>query len=124
MYRSPPRVFQTHDVNPVCPACRYLVDIAKLAVEFQKGPYDLVASDEVEKVVRYLMEEEGGQQMRSRVLEMKDMARKAVSGGGSSQKNMEAYADELKHALTLGTKPYHLTDAQAGSVHHIQPVLV
>ncbi|KAJ0986301.1 hypothetical protein J5N97_004657 [Dioscorea zingiberensis] len=61
-----------------------LVEEMKLAVEMKGYHNGTVAAEEVETRVRWLMESEGGRELRERAKEMKEHAAAALSEGGPS----------------------------------------
>ncbi|XP_039116431.1 anthocyanidin 5,3-O-glucosyltransferase-like [Dioscorea cayenensis subsp. rotundata] len=61
-----------------------LVDEMKLAVELKGYDKGKVAAEEVENRLRWLMQSDGGAELRNRAKEMKDHAMAALSDGGSS----------------------------------------
>ncbi|KAM0938406.1 putative UDP-glucuronosyl/UDP-glucosyltransferase [Dioscorea sansibarensis] len=62
-----------------------LVEEMKLAVEMKGYDKGMVAAEEVERRVRWLMESDGGSELRERAKKMKDHATSALSDGGSSR---------------------------------------
>ncbi|XP_039115996.1 anthocyanidin 5,3-O-glucosyltransferase-like [Dioscorea cayenensis subsp. rotundata] len=62
-----------------------LVEEMKLAVEMKGYDKAMVVAEEVEKRVRWLMESDGGKELRNKAKEMKDPAMAAFSNGGSSR---------------------------------------
>ncbi|WOK99330.1 UDP-glycosyltransferase 88B1-like [Canna indica] len=63
----------------------FLVEEMKLAVAVKGYEGELVPSEEIEAKVRWLMESDGGQELRERTAEMKRKAAEALGEGGSSQ---------------------------------------
>jgi len=74
---------------------RFLVDEAKGALGFTKGPNTLIEADEVARVVKQLFESEEGRMVREKASKLRDQAIQAVSPGGSSAKNLELFVDEI-----------------------------
>ncbi|KAM0938403.1 putative UDP-glucuronosyl/UDP-glucosyltransferase [Dioscorea sansibarensis] len=73
-----------------------LVEEMKLAVEMKGSDKGTVAAEEVENRVRWLMESDGGTELRSRAKEMKDRATAALSDGGSSHAAVLELASQWK----------------------------
>ena len=74
---------------------RFLVDEAKAALDFTKGPNTIIEADEVARVVTQLFESEEGRMVREKASKLRDQAIQAVSPGGSSAKNLELFVDEI-----------------------------
>lgn len=66
----------------------FVVDNAKVGVEVKKGEDGIVRREEVERMVRGMMEEEGGQ-LRKKAAALADLGRRAVSEGGSSENSLQ-----------------------------------
>ncbi|RWW33496.1 hypothetical protein GW17_00001791 [Ensete ventricosum] len=64
----------------------FLVEQMRLAVAMEGYDKELVAAEEVEAKIRWLMESEGGQELRARAAAMKERAVEATREGGSSQR--------------------------------------
>ncbi|KAG0584698.1 hypothetical protein KC19_3G228900 [Ceratodon purpureus] len=75
--------------------CRFLVDTAKLAIEVPKGEDRFVERAELESIVRLMMQESLGSEIRARAKTMSDLAHRAVAPGGSSSKGMEFFLKKL-----------------------------
>lgn len=68
----------------------------QVAIEAKKGPNELVSKEEVERVVRELMEGESGVETKKRMKELMQKAHNAMSEGGSSYKTMATVASLWK----------------------------
>lgn len=66
----------------------FLVEEAKLAVEMRGYKNGLVESAEIEERVRWLMESEGGKELRARAAAVGDSGKAALREGGSSYEAM------------------------------------
>ncbi|WOL17458.1 hypothetical protein Cni_G26250 [Canna indica] len=62
----------------------FLMELMKLAVAMEGYDKDLVAAEEVEAKVRWLMKSDGGRELRERAAAMKESAAEAWREGGSS----------------------------------------
>ncbi|XP_010063153.2 7-deoxyloganetin glucosyltransferase [Eucalyptus grandis] len=71
--------------------CKYICDDWGVGLEIDSN----VNRDEVERLVRELMEAEVGKKMRSKAMEWKKVAEEAVGEKGSSSMNMEKLLDEV-----------------------------
>lgn len=67
---------------------RFVVENAKVGVEVNKGEDGIVRKEDVERAVRGVMDEEGGQ-LRKKAAELADLGRRAIRQGGSSQNSLE-----------------------------------
>ncbi|KAG6481086.1 anthocyanidin 5,3-O-glucosyltransferase-like [Zingiber officinale] len=75
----------------------FLVDQMKLAVAMEGYDREMVTAEEVETKLRWVMESEGGKELRERAAAMKEKAAEARREGGSSQLAMlEVIAKELQ----------------------------
>ncbi|XP_074558476.1 anthocyanidin 5,3-O-glucosyltransferase-like [Curcuma longa] len=66
----------------------FLVDQMKLAVAMEGYDREMVTAEEVETKLRWVMESEGGMELRERAVAMKEKAAEARREGGSSQLSM------------------------------------
>ncbi|XP_030453659.1 7-deoxyloganetin glucosyltransferase-like [Syzygium oleosum] len=71
--------------------CKYICDDWGIGLEMDGD----VKRDEVERLVRELMEGEVGKKMRSKAMEWKKMAEEAVGEKGSSSMNLDKLLDEV-----------------------------
>ena len=74
---------------------RFLVDEAKVALDFTTGPNKIIEADEVARVMKQLFESEEGRMVREKACKLRDQAIQAVAPGGSSAKNLELFVDEI-----------------------------
>lgn len=76
---------------------KFVVDEIQIALEAPQRIDEnwLVTRDDVERIVKLLMMEEKGQELRERVRELKAVARAAVAEGGSSAKNLDLFVSEV-----------------------------
>ncbi|XP_042419329.1 anthocyanidin 5,3-O-glucosyltransferase-like [Zingiber officinale] len=75
----------------------FLVDQMKLAVAMEGYDKEMVMAEEVETKLRWVMESEGGRELRERAAEMKTKAEDAMREGGASQLAMlEVIAKDLE----------------------------
>ncbi|KAI7987368.1 UDP-glycosyltransferase 85A8 [Camellia lanceoleosa] len=71
--------------------CRYTCNEWEVGMEIENN----VKRDEVEKLVRELMEGENGKKMKNKAMEWKKLAEKASSPGGSSSLNLDKLVNVL-----------------------------
>ncbi|KAH7856449.1 hypothetical protein Vadar_001545 [Vaccinium darrowii] len=71
-----------------------IVDVWKIGIRVQKHQEGIVESDEVKSCIEKVMGETG-EEMRRNAKKWKDLAREAVKEGGSSDKNLKIFVDEL-----------------------------
>eukprot|EP01018_Ginkgo_biloba_P030939 Gb_24779 [translate_table: standard] len=79
--------------------CRFAKEIWKMGMDFGSRCEDenvLVMRDEVEKVVRDLMQGPHGKELRNNALKLKESATKAVMPGGSSFKNLDKFEEDMR----------------------------
>jgi hypothetical protein len=62
-----------------------------------------IPEEKMKEVVRLVLIEDEGKQMRRRVENLKEMASKAVREGGSSKTNLQAFMREMQKLTILGT---------------------
>jgi hypothetical protein len=76
---------------------KFVVDEIEIALEAPKRAEQnwLVPRNDVERIVKLLMMEEKGRELRKRVRELKLAARAAVAEGGSSYNNFDLFVSEL-----------------------------
>ncbi|CAD5190644.1 unnamed protein product [Musa acuminata subsp. malaccensis] len=74
----------------------FLTEEMRLAVAMDGYEGELVSAEEVEAKVRWLMESEGGRQLRERTAAMKERAAEALREGGSSHSALAKLVGQLK----------------------------
>jgi len=80
----------------------YIAEKWKTGLRLSKRSADgLVGKEEVEKSIRTVMETERGIEMRKNALRWKTLAREAMMEGGSSDKNIEDFVEEIAHKVRL-----------------------
>nr|ASK39409.1 UDP-glycosyltransferase [Ginkgo biloba] len=77
-----------------------LVNDIKVAIEAKRGSEGIVRREEVERVVKSLMDGHEGVKKKTRIRELKDSAEKALAEGGSSYKAMANVAAVWKESAT------------------------
>nr|UYE91549.1 putative glycosyltransferase [Anoectochilus roxburghii] len=75
----------------------FLVEEARLAVEMRGYKNELVRAEEVEEKVRWLMESEGGKELRARAAAAGESGREAMREGGASYEDVL----EVVRAITI-----------------------
>lgn len=76
---------------------RLLVDDWKIGLEFKEGEEErLLGSEEIERVVKILLQSEEGNKMRKKAGQVKSVMQSVVRKGGSSFSNVEAFMECLK----------------------------
>ncbi|CAL4954693.1 unnamed protein product [Urochloa decumbens] len=73
----------------------FIVEVMELGVEMKGYNEELVKAEEVETKVKWVMESEGGQELRKRVAEVKDRAAEALKEGGSSHAAFVQFLKDL-----------------------------
>ncbi|CAO2194611.1 unnamed protein product [Urochloa humidicola] len=73
----------------------FIVEEMELGVEMKGYNEELVKAEEVETKVRWVIESEGGQELRKRVVEVKDRANEALKEGGSSHAAFVQFLKDL-----------------------------
>ncbi|CAO2178371.1 unnamed protein product [Urochloa humidicola] len=73
----------------------FIVEEMELGVEMKGYNEELVKAEEVEMKVKWVMESEGGQELRKRVVEVKDRAAEALKEGGSSHAAFVQFLKDL-----------------------------
>ncbi|XP_057827326.2 7-deoxyloganetin glucosyltransferase-like [Cryptomeria japonica] len=79
--------------------CRFVKDVWKVGLDFEGVDADeskLVTKEEVENVVKDLMEGPVGKELRRNIAMYKDTATKAVMPGGSSFENLKAFVEDMQ----------------------------
>ncbi|XP_066339976.1 anthocyanidin 5,3-O-glucosyltransferase-like [Miscanthus floridulus] len=73
----------------------FIVQEMKLGVEMRGYDGEVVAADQVETKIRWVMESEGGRALRERAAAAKDAAAKAIQEGGSSHADFVRFLHDL-----------------------------
>ena len=86
---------------------KFVVDEIQIALEAPKRAEQswLVPRDDVERIVKVLMMEEKGRELRKRVRELKLVARAAMVEGGSSSNNFDLFVSKMK-SLSIYPEKY------------------
>ncbi|KAJ4957159.1 hypothetical protein NE237_013942 [Protea cynaroides] len=75
---------------------KLIKDVWKTGLRLGLNEEGLVEGDELKKCVEIVMEGESGAEMRKSAKKWKELAKKAVMDGGSSDKNLQALVDEVR----------------------------
>ena len=74
---------------------KYIRDVWKIGVKAQPDEKGIVRQEEVELCISEIMEGERGKEIQKNAMKWKDLARKAVDEGGSSDKNIDEFIAKL-----------------------------
>ncbi|PRQ22265.1 putative UDP-glucuronosyl/UDP-glucosyltransferase [Rosa chinensis] len=74
---------------------KYIRDVWKIGVKAQPDEKGIVRREEVEHCISEIMEGERGKEIQKNAMKWKDLARKAVIQGGSSDKNIDEFIATL-----------------------------
>lgn len=91
---------------------KWFVEQLRVAVRAQRGDGGVVPREEVERVVRVVLEDEGDLDVRGRVRNLAHVAQAAVVDGGSSAKNWDSF---VKHISFLQTSSNESTRIHSSS---------
>ncbi|KZV51512.1 hypothetical protein F511_37367 [Dorcoceras hygrometricum] len=75
---------------------KFVEDVWRMGIRAKKDDSGLVGRAEIARCVKHVTEGETGEEMRSNALKWKDLARKAVDEGGSSDQNIQEFVSSLK----------------------------
>ncbi|KAH7833267.1 hypothetical protein Vadar_004673 [Vaccinium darrowii] len=77
---------------------KYLVDVFKVGIRMCRGEADdrVIPRDEVEKCLRDATSGPVAAEMKAKALKWKKAAEDAVAEGGSSERNMQEFVDEVR----------------------------
>ncbi|CAM6124464.1 unnamed protein product [Calypogeia fissa] len=77
--------------------CKFMINELKVGEQIQAGKEnDIVERDEVERAVRFLMEDSQGAIIRRRAEELQRTAAAAMAEGGSQSKNFREFLDDIR----------------------------
>eukprot|EP01018_Ginkgo_biloba_P015402 Gb_14886 [translate_table: standard] len=74
---------------------KYIAEVWKTGLRLNKREDGVVAREEVERCIRKVMEGEHGFELRKNALKWKNLAREAMGEGGSSNKNIEEFVNDV-----------------------------
>lgn len=74
---------------------KFVQDVWKVGIRVRVDEKGLVGREEIERCVREVMEGERGMEMKKNALKWRDLAKEAVSEGGSSDKNLDEFVSNL-----------------------------
>lgn len=75
---------------------KFIADVWQVGVRVKMDEEGIVGKEEIEQCVRQVMEGETANEMRKNCQKWKKLAKEAVDEGGSSDKNIENFVEELK----------------------------
>ncbi|KAJ7546998.1 hypothetical protein O6H91_08G064300 [Diphasiastrum complanatum] len=75
--------------------CRMIVEQWKAGIQLQNDENKKLRKEEIEKIVKILMEGEEGKQMKKNVRQLRDVIRSSWKKGGSSYTNLQAFVQKL-----------------------------
>ncbi|KAA8536236.1 hypothetical protein F0562_028714 [Nyssa sinensis] len=74
---------------------KLIVDVLRLGVRIRPNEDGVVTSEEVEKSIQEIMSGPSSEQFKKNAAELKRAAREAVADGGSSDRNIQSFVDEI-----------------------------
>ncbi|KAM7486495.1 hypothetical protein LguiA_002504 [Lonicera macranthoides] len=74
---------------------KFVQDVWKVGIRVRVDENGIVGREEIERCVREVMEGERGVEMKKNALKWRDLAKEAVSEGGSSDKNLDEFVSKL-----------------------------
>eukprot|EP01018_Ginkgo_biloba_P040786 Gb_19141 [translate_table: standard] len=80
--------------------CRFAKEIWKIGMDFDHEENMFVKKEEVEKVVRTVMQGSEGKELRKSAVELKVDSTKAVIEGGSSFRNIDKFVEDMKKRVS------------------------
>ncbi|KAI5059941.1 hypothetical protein GOP47_0024361 [Adiantum capillus-veneris] len=96
-----PMICWPHEAEQALNA-RVIVDIWKVGLKVKKEEDGIVKLEEVERVVRAVMCEEGAKELKDKAIELGKVAKRAVEEGGSSLKNIEKVLEVVSNTKASG----------------------
>ncbi|GLJ25432.1 hypothetical protein SUGI_0487030 [Cryptomeria japonica] len=80
---------------------KYIEEHWKMGIRLKKKEDGLVGREEMHKSIKEVMETKRGVELRKNSLRWKTLAMKSMENGGSSQKNIEAFIEEVINSASL-----------------------
>jgi pathogen-inducible salicylic acid glucosyltransferase len=77
---------------------KYIIDIWKTGLKGSADEKGIVRREATEHCIREIMEGERGKEIKKNALKWRKLAKEAVDGGGSSDKNIEEFVAKLVHS--------------------------
>ncbi|KAM5562895.1 mogroside IE synthase-like [Rosa sericea] len=74
---------------------KYIMDVWKMGLKAQADEKGIVRQEEISNCVREILEGETGKEIQKNALKWKELARKAVDEGGSSDRNIDEFIAKL-----------------------------
>ncbi|KAK9944500.1 hypothetical protein M0R45_010064 [Rubus argutus] len=74
---------------------KYIMDVWKMGIRAQADEKGIVRQEEIANCVREILEGERGKEIQKNALKWKELARKAVDEGGSSDRNVDEFITKL-----------------------------
>eukprot|EP01018_Ginkgo_biloba_P015502 Gb_15491 [translate_table: standard] len=84
---------------------KYISDVWKIGLRLKKRANGVVGREEVERCVRKVMESEDGVELRNNALKLKALAREAIAEGGSFDKNIQEFVNDIVATTSSITSP-------------------
>ncbi|KAL0330935.1 UNVERIFIED_CONTAM: UDP-glycosyltransferase 74E2 [Sesamum angustifolium] len=79
---------------------KLVMDVWKMGIRARPDEKDIVGREEILRCIKHVMEGEGGKEVRKNATKWRDLARKAVDEGGSSDRNIEEFVSTLESIAT------------------------
>jgi UDP-glucose:(indol-3-yl)acetate beta-D-glucosyltransferase len=76
-------------------SAKLIVDVFRIGLRLRANQDGIVSTEEVERCIREIMDGPKSVELKSNARELRIAARKAVAGGGSSDKNTQLFVDEI-----------------------------
>ncbi|KAM3337641.1 mogroside IE synthase [Capsicum galapagoense] len=77
------------------PNAKFISDVWQTGIRVKAGENGVVYRDEITRSIREVMEEDKGVMLKENAIKWKKLAKEAVDGGGSSDKNIEEFLSNL-----------------------------
>jgi pathogen-inducible salicylic acid glucosyltransferase len=74
---------------------KFIADVWEAGVRVQVNENRMVTGEEIERCIRQVTETERGKELKRNAIKWKELAKEAVSEGGSSDRNIEEFASGL-----------------------------
>ncbi|CAL5394760.1 unnamed protein product [Camellia sinensis] len=82
---------------------KFVQDVWKVGIKVKVNEKGIVGREEVEDCIREVMEGEGGEELKKNAIKWRDLAKEAISEGGTSDKDIDELVSKLTNSLCMSS---------------------
>ncbi|CAL5394758.1 unnamed protein product [Camellia sinensis] len=82
---------------------KFVQDVWKVGIKVKVNEKGIVGREEVEDCIREVMEGDGGEEIKKNAIKWRDLAKEAISEGGTSDKDIDELVSKLTNSLCMSS---------------------